>query len=127
MTSACDWNYVQGFLNPGKVGTREGSVRNSNSFALWLRRPPSFLQESLEPKPVSLAVIIRSASINVDLLSLESNMFLDRIIESTPNLYPLQTRVVYLIVFKQYIVAELQKGNLCEPKLDADYLDVKFV
>ena len=27
MTSACDWNYVQGSLNPADVGTREGSVK----------------------------------------------------------------------------------------------------
>ena len=84
MTSACDWNYVQGSLNPADVGTREGSVRNSDSFALWLRGPPFLLQGSLEPKPVSPAVVVRSASINVDLLSLKSNTCLDRIIEALP-------------------------------------------
>ena len=67
MNSACDWNYVQGSLNPANVGTRKGSVRNSDSFALWLRGPPFLLQESLEPKSVSPAVVVRSASINVDL------------------------------------------------------------
>ena len=36
MTLACNWNYVQGSLNPADVGTRKGSVRNSDSFALWL-------------------------------------------------------------------------------------------
>ena len=127
MTSACDWNYVQGSLNPADVGTREGSVRNSDSFALWLRGPPFLLQGSLEPKPVSPAVVVRSASINLDLLSLKSDACLDRIIESAPDLYTLKKRVAYLITFKQYIVAKSQKRNLCKPKLDADYLDNAFM
>ena len=127
MTSACDWNYVQGCLNPADVGTREGSVRNSDSFTLWLRGPPFLLQGSLEPKPVSPAVVVRSASINLDLLSLKSDACLDRIIESAPDLYTLKKRVAYLIAFKQYIVAKSQKRNLCKPKLDADYLDNAFM
>ena len=127
MTSACDWNYIQGSLNPADVGTREGSVRNSDSFALWLGGPPFLLQGPLEPKPVSPAVVVRSTSINLDLLSLKSNTYLDRIIESAPDLYTLKKRVAYLIAFKQYIVAKSQKCNLCKPKLDADYLDNAFM
>ena len=82
---------------------------------------------------MSPAVVGRSASINLDLLSLKSNTCLDRIIESAHDLYTLKKRVAYLIPFKQYIVAKSQKRNLCKPKLDADYLDnalmevVKFV
>ena len=114
MTSACDWNYVQAFLNPVDVGTREGSVTNSDSFALWLGGIPFLLQGSLEPKPVSPAVIVRSASINVDPLSLKSNTNLDRKIESAPDLYALKKRAAYLIAFKQYIVAKSQKRNLCK-------------
>ena len=45
MTSVCDWNYVQGSLNPTDVGTREGSVRKYGSFALWLRGPPFFYRD----------------------------------------------------------------------------------
>ena len=78
-------------------------------------------------------MVVRSASINVDLLSLESNTCMDRIIDSAPDLYTLKKRVAYLIALKQYIVAKLQKRNLCEPKIYADYFDnvlmnvVKFV
>ena len=75
---------------------------------------------------MSPAVIVRSASINVNLLSLKSNTCLDRIIESAPDLYTLKERVAYMIAFKQYIVAKLQKLNLDKPKLDADYLDNAF-
>ena len=127
MTSACDWNYVQGSLNPSDVDIREGSVRNSDSFALWLRRLSFLLQESLEPKPMIPAVVVRSASINVDPLPLKSNACLDRKIESALDLYTSKKRVVYLIAFKQYIVAKLQKRNLCKPKLDADYFDNTFM
>ena len=90
MISACDWNYVQGSLNPADVGTREGRVRNSDSFALCLIGHPILLQGSLEPKPVIPDVVVRSASINVDLLSFESNTCLDRMIESAPDLYTLK-------------------------------------
>ena len=89
--------------------------------------PPFLLQGSLEPKPVSPTVVVRSVSINVDLLSLKSNICLDRMIESAPDLYTLKKRVTYLIAFKQYIVAKSRKRNLCKPKLDADYLDNAFM
>ena len=69
MTSACDWNYAQGSLNPTGIGTREGSVRNSDFFALWLSGPRFLLQGSLEPNPVSPVVVVRRASIDVDPLS----------------------------------------------------------
>ena len=69
MISACDWNCAQESLSPADVGTRDGGVRNSDSFALWLRGPPFLLQESLKSKPVSPAVVVRSASINGHLLS----------------------------------------------------------
>ena len=127
MTSACDWNYVQGSLNPADLGTREGSVKNSKSFALWLEGLPFLLQGSLEPKLVSPAVVDRSVSINVDLLSLKSNTYLDQIIKSAPYLYTLKKHVAYLIAFKQYIVGKSQKRNLCKPKLDANYLDNAFI
>ena len=127
MTSACDWNYVHESLNPADVDTREDSVRNSDSFALWLRGPSFLLQRSLEPKPVSSAVVVRCASINVDVLSLKSNTCLEWIIESAPDLYQLKKGVAYLIVFKRYIVAKLQKRNLCKPKLDANHWDIAFM
>ena len=127
MTSTCNWNYVQGSLTPADVGTREGGVRNSDSFALWLKGPTFLLQESLEPKLVRSTLLVRSASIDVDLLSLKSNTCLDRMIESAPDLYKLKKRVAYLIAFKQYIVGKLQKRNLCKPKLDVDYFDNAFM
>ena len=127
MASACDWNYVLKSLNPADVGTREGRVRNFDSFALWLRGPPFLLQGSLEPKLVSPAVVVRSANINVDLLSLKSNLCLDRMIKSAHDLYTLKKRVAYLIAFKMYIVTKSQKRNLCKLKLDADYLDNAFM
>ena len=114
-------------MNPADVGTREGSVQNSKSFALWLEGPPLLSKGSLEPKPVSPAMVVRSVSINVDLLSLKSNTCLDRIIENALYLYTLKKRVAYLIAFKQYIVAKSQKRNLCKPKLYADYLDNAFM
>ena len=76
---------------------------------------------------MSLAVVVRSASINVDLLSLEGNTCVHWIIESAPDLYTLKKRVEYLIAFKQYIVAKLQKRSLCKPKLDADCFDDAFM
>ena len=48
-------------------------------------------------------------------------------IESAPDLYTLKKRVAYLIAFKQYIVAKLQKRHLCKPKPNADYLDNAFM
>ena len=72
-------------------------------------------------------MVVRSASINVDLLSLKINTCLDRLVESAIDLYTLKKGVAYLIAFKQDIVAKLQKRNLCKPKLDADYLNNAFI
>ena len=72
-------------------------------------------------------MVVCSVSINVDLLSLKSNTYLDRIIENAFYLYTLKKRVAYLIAFKQYIVAKSQKRNLCKLKLDANYLDNAFM
>ena len=72
-------------------------------------------------------MVVCSASINVDLLSRESNTCLGWIIESAADLFALKKRVAYLIVFKQYIVTKLQKRNLCKPKFGAYYLDNAFM
>ena len=72
-------------------------------------------------------MVVRSASIAVDLLSLISNTCLNWVIESAPDLYALKKPVAYLIVLKQYIVAKLQKRNLCKSKIGAHYLDNVFM
>ena len=46
---------------------------------------------------MSLAVVVRSASINIDLLSLEGYTCVDQIIESAPDLHTLKKRVAYLL------------------------------
>ena len=101
MNSASDWSYVNPSLNPDDIVTLEGRVRNSDFFGLWLDGPRFLLQGVLEPRPVSLDVVVRIARINVDLLSLKSNTSLDGIIESAPDLYALKKREAYLIAFQQ--------------------------
>ena len=114
-------------MNPDNVGTCEGSVRNSDSFALWHRGPPVFLQGFLEPKPISPAVVVCSVSIDVDPSSLKSNTCLDQMIESAPNLYALKKRAACLIALTQYIVAKLQKRSLGKTNLNVGYLPNAFM
>ena len=68
-------------------------MRNYDSYGLWFGRPRFLLQGVLEPKPVTSAVIFRSTSIDVDLLSLENNTFLEQMIKRAPELYALKKRV----------------------------------
>ena len=89
MTSACDWNCVHTSLNPADVGTREGSVKNSDSLELWLRGPSFLLQGVFKPEPVNPAVVVRRTSIDEELLFLKNDTYLE--IESAPDLYALKS------------------------------------
>ena len=68
-------------------------MKNYDSYVLWFGRPRFLLQGVLKPKPVISAVVVRSTSIDVDLLSLENNTFLEQMIKRAPDLYALKKRV----------------------------------
>ena len=55
--------------------------------------------------------------------SASTDITLQNLIETAPNLYTLSKRAAYLVAFKQFILAKARKAAFCRPKLDAKYLD----
>ena len=48
---------------------------------------------------------------------------LEKLIETSPNLYALKKHFAYLLAFKEFIVAKSNKIKFEKPKLDAAYLN----
>ena len=100
------WRYVNTSCNPADVGTREGSVKQPGSLALWLEEPRFLLQENfivMVPE-LSLAVNRISCSLKSSLDPLDSP--LDRLIEAASNLYVLKKRCAYLAAFAEFMAAK---------------------
>ena len=55
--------------------------------------------------------------------SASTDITLQNLIETAPNLYTLSKRATYLITFKQFILAKAIKAAFCRPKLDVKYLN----
>ena len=55
--------------------------------------------------------------------SASTNIILQYLIETAPNLYTLSKIAAYIVAFKQFILAKARKAAFCRSKLDATYLD----
>ena len=67
-------------------------------------------------------VTIRKLLLNSE-PSASTDITLQNLIVTAPNLYTFSKRVADLVAFKQFIVTTARKVGFCIPKLDAKYLD----
>ena len=70
------------------------------------------------PVPVTACKLL----LNLELLA-SSDITLQHLIETAPNLYTLSKKAANLVTFKQFILEKARKAAFCRPKLDAKYLD----
>ena len=97
------WHYVGTSINPADVGTREKSFKNWDLLGLWLDGPEFLLQGSEDAKPVSSLSTVRAISVPGQLMGEDySGDPLEKLIETSPNLYALKKRFAYLLAFKVY-------------------------
>ena len=94
------WHYVGTSINPADVATREKSFKNWDLLCLWLDGPEFLLQSSEDAKPVSSLSTVRAISVPGQLMGEDClNDPLERLIETSPNLYALKKRFAYLLAF----------------------------
>ena len=122
------WHYVGTSINPADVGTGEKSFKNRDLLGLWLYGPEFLLQGSEDAKPVSSLSTVRAISVPGQLVGEDcSDDPLEKLIETSPNLYALKKRFAYLLAFKEFIAAKSKKIKFQKPKLDAAYLNFAFM
>ena len=122
------WHYVGILIVPADVGTREKSYKNRDLLGLWLDGHEFLLQSAEDAKPVSSLSTVREITVPGQLMGEDcSDDLLERLIETSPNLYALKKRFAYLLAFKQFIVAKSKKVKFENPKLDAAYLNLAFM
>ena len=108
-------------FNPADVGTRDDSLKEFVSQPIWIKYP-SFLYEGGEEVRCPVPVTARKLLLNLE-PSASTDIILQNLIETAPNLYTLSKRAAYLVAFKQFNLAKARKAAFCRPKLDAKYLD----
>ena len=114
------WHYVGTSINLADVGTREKSFKNRDLLGLWLNGPEFLLQSSEDAKPVSSLSTVRAISVPGQLMGEDcSDDPLEKLIETSLNLYALKKRFAYLLAFKAFIAAKSKKVKFEKPKLDA--------
>ena len=114
-------NYVCSSFNPADVGTRDDSLKGFVSHPIWIKGP-SFLYEGGEEVRCPVPVTARKLLLNSE-PSANTDITLQNLIETAPNLYTLSKRAAYLVAFKRLILANARKAAFCRPKLDAKDLD----
>ena len=100
------WRYVNTSCNPADVGTREGSVKQPGSLALWLEGPTFFLQENVVVMAPELPLAVNGILCLVESSLDPLDSPLDRLIEAASNLYVLKKRCAYLAAFAEFMAAK---------------------
>ena len=104
------WHYVGTSINPADVGTREKTFLNRDLLGLCLDGPEFFLQGSEDAKPVTSLSTVLAISVPGQLIGEDcSEVPLERLIETSPNLYALKKRFAYLLAFQEFIAAKFKK------------------
>lgn len=124
-----DWNYVHTSANPADVGTRENSVKSTESVNLWLHGPKFLHEQGIKPELQTEVATVRSVSVGDAESSLifRDKCFVERLVESCPDLYAVKKRAAYLIAFKSYMIAKFKKVEFKRPALNASFLDEAFL
>ena len=93
-----NWNYVRSSFNPADVGTRDDSLKGFLSHPTWIKGP-SFLYEGGKEVRFPVPVTTRKLLLNSE-LSASTDITLQNVIVTAPNLYTLSKRAAYLVTFK---------------------------
>ena len=93
-----NWNYVCSSFNPADAGTRDDSLKGFVSHPIWIKGP-SFLYEGGEEVRCPVPVTARKLLLNTE-PSASTDIALQNLIETAPNLYTLSKRAAYLVAFK---------------------------
>ena len=118
------WHYVGTSINLADVGTRAKSFKNRDLLGLWLDGLEFLLQGSEDAKPVSSLSTVQAISVPGQLMGEDcSDDPLEKLIETSPNLYALKKRCACLLAFKEFIAAKSKKIRCEKPKLDAANLN----
>ena len=96
-----NWNYVCSSFNPADAGTRDDSLKGFVSHPIWIK-VPSFLYEGREEVRCSVPVTACKLLLNSEPL-VGTDITLQNLIETAPNLYILSKRASYLFIFKQFM------------------------
>ena len=106
------WLCVGTSINPTDVGMTEKSFKNRDLLGLWLDGPEFLLQGSEDAKSVSSLSTVRAISVPGQLMGEDcSDDFLEKLIETSPNLYALKKSFAYLLAFKEFIAAKSKKKS----------------
>ena len=123
---ADSWSYVHTSLNPADVGTRVEGVKKAEGHSIWLNGPDFLLTEGTDPRPRTPSVFVQKANIADHPLLNDSQGGLNRIFETSPDLYTLKKRLTYLTLFKQFVMAKVKKVPFVKSKIDASLLHKAF-
>ena len=93
----------------------------------FLNGPDFLLTEGTDPRPRTPAVFVQKINIADDPLLNDSQGGLNRIFETSPDLYTLKKRLKYLMLFKQFVMAKVKKNPFVKPKIDASLLHKAFM
>ena len=95
------WHYVGTSINSADVDTREKSFKNRDLLGLCLDGPEFLLQGSEDAKPVSSLSAVRAISVPGQLMGEDcSDDPLQKLIETSPNVYALKKRFAYCLLSK---------------------------
>ena len=129
MASSPDaWRYVPTSVNPADVGTREGTIKRSETVGMWLHGPAFLREERVEPRPPDQSVTVRAVTLKGNELVNQKRRGLDQLIESFPDLYALKKRTAYLATSKEYFIAvKVERKEFMKPVLNASCFHKAFV
>ena len=96
LSSETEWRFCPSKLNAADVGSRPDLMRKAEARNLWINGP-SLLQQYAAVPLVENEVQVGARRINLSgRIGIDG---IDKLVESSPNLYTLQKRVAYLIAF----------------------------
>ena len=96
LSSETEWRFCPSKLNAADVGSRPDLMRKAEARNLWINGP-SLLQQYAAVPLVENEVQVGARRINLSgRIAIDG---IDKLVESSPNLYTLQKRLAYLIAF----------------------------
>ena len=108
-----NWNYVCSSFNSSDVGTRDDSLKRFLSHSIRIKGPKFLYEEDEEvrcPVPVTACKLLLNSE-----PSARTDISLQNLIETAPNLYTLSNRAAYLVAFKQFILTKAEKLPFVDP------------
>ena len=82
-------------------------VKKAEGHSVWLNGPGFLFIEGTDPRPRTPTVFVQKTNIADNPLLSDSRGGLNRIFETSPDLYTLKKRLTYLTLFKQFVMAKV--------------------